>query len=135
MVGKSVSARVRNKKGDELTINHNETDSPILPIQQLEKLHNFRPDRVDWVFDQTQAEAEHRRYCTTKFGNFVFIERILGQVLAFFIGVAGILAGAYVALHGQPLAGGGIATVTIGTLAVAFITGRKKNKKAQDMSK
>ncbi len=46
MGNKSVSAKVSNNKGDELSIKQHETDSPVIPVQQLETLHQFRLDRV-----------------------------------------------------------------------------------------
>ncbi|SKA64923.1 hypothetical protein [Succinivibrio dextrinosolvens] len=36
-------------------------NNPLPPIEQLEKLHNFRPDLVDKVVEQSFKEAEHRR--------------------------------------------------------------------------
>jgi hypothetical protein len=56
---------------------------------------------------------------------FIFIERILGQLAAVFVAALGIGGGIYTGLHGEPVLGGTIATVTIGTLAVAFL--RKGN--------
>jgi hypothetical protein len=64
-----------------------------LPIAQIEKLHSFRADRVDWVFDQTQLEAEYRRKQRNKINNFVFVERLIGQICALAIGMAGIFVG------------------------------------------
>jgi len=39
----------------EVTVNDHETDSPII---QIEKLHAIRPDKVDWIFQQTEKDAE-----------------------------------------------------------------------------
>jgi len=92
-------------------------------------LVNFRlaQPAVDWVIQQTQAEAEFRRDSTKRVNAYVFIERLLGQIFALLIGVTGIGAGAYVAVHGsQPMAGATIASVAITGLAVVFLTGRKK---------
>lgn len=49
------------KRGVDLTFQHNETDSPILPVAHLERLQQFRPDAVDLVLEQTRIEADHRR--------------------------------------------------------------------------
>lgn len=37
------------------------TDAPLLPIEQIERLAQVVPSRVEWVFDQTQIESEGRR--------------------------------------------------------------------------
>ncbi|WP_145964071.1 hypothetical protein [Chromobacterium phragmitis] len=124
MSSKVTQARAQN--GDlSVAVQHHETDSPLLPVDQLERLNQIDPNLVRWVVDQTQAEAEHRRREHSKTNIFIFIERMGGLIGAAVIGLSGMLGGSYVSLHGQPWAGASIAGVTIGTLAVAFITGRK----------
>jgi len=88
----------------------------------------FKPDAVDWVISQTQIEAEHRRKETSRINGFIFAEHLIGQVFALIIGTAGIAGGSYVAIMGQPWAGGTIATAAITGLAVVFLTGRKKTQ-------
>ncbi|QFY44133.1 hypothetical protein F6R98_17075 [Candidatus Methylospira mobilis] len=113
------------ERGKELTVQQHETDSPVLPIAQIEKLHAFRPDLVDWVFNQTQAEAEHRRDEQRRINKFVFIERLVGQACALLIGLAGIGGGVYAAINGHEWAGGTIASLAITGLAVVFLTGKQ----------
>ena len=125
MANRQTAARLRKPDG-ELTIQHHETDSPILPVAQLERLHSFRPDAVDLVLEQTRIEAEHRRSQDRRLNVFIFTERILGQLFGLLIGGGGIFGGVYAALNGQPWAGATIAGAAIGSLAVAFVVGRKK---------
>jgi len=125
MTNKSTSAKVRNRHG-EVTLQQNETDSPIIPVGQLEHLQSFKPEAVDWVIQQTQAEAEHRRKEHRRVNTLVFIERIIGQIFALIVGFMAIGGGVYAAIKGQPWAGATIACAAITGLAVAFITGRKK---------
>jgi len=125
MSNKSTTARV-TRRDSELTVAQHETDSPILPVAQLEHLNKFKPDAVDWVIHQTQVEAEHRRFEERRVNTFLFIERVLGQIFALLIGFSGISGGAYVALQGQPWAGGTIASLAVTGLAVVFLTGRTK---------
>jgi uncharacterized membrane protein len=129
MANRSTTARVRNRDGD-LTVQQQETDSPIIPVAHLERLNAFKPEAVDWVIKQTQVEAEYRRKEGKRVNTFVFIERILGQLFALLIGLSGIGAGGYVALNGQPAAGGTIASLAIAGLAVVFLTGRGKKNQA-----
>jgi hypothetical protein len=100
-MAKTTHASLRNRHGD-LTVQQHDTDSPIIPVQQIQQLHDFRPDRVDWIFEQTQAEAEHRRKETHRINTFLFVERLIGQFFALFIGLSGISGGVYAAVHGQP---------------------------------
>ena len=128
MANRHTNAKVTQRKDGnrELTLSEHETDSPIIPVAQLERLQVFKPDAVDWVISQTQIEAEHRRKETSRINGFIFTEHIIGQVFALIIGIGGIGAGSWVANSGQPWAGGIIATASITGLAVVFLTGRKK---------
>lgn len=125
MANRHTTAKV-TRKDSELTLSEHETDSPVIPVAQLERLHIFKPEAVDWVISQTQIEAEHRRNETSRVNGFIFTEHIIGQIFALVIGIAGIGGGSWVAVSGQPLAGGTIATAAITGLAVIFLTGRKK---------
>lgn len=111
-------------QGGEITHQQHETDSPIIPDAQLERLHTFRPDIVDWVITETTTQANHRRASEKRINRFVFIERLLGQIFAFVIGMTGILGGACIAVNGQPWAGGIIASISISGLAAVFLKGR-----------
>ncbi|PPD47094.1 MAG: hypothetical protein CTY13_06085 [Methylobacter sp.] len=124
-MGKSTTAKV-NRTNGELTLQQHDSDSPLLPVAQLEQLHSFKPDAVDWVINQTQIEAEYRREETKRLNLFVFIERLIGQACALTIGVTGIIGGSYVALNGHEAAGGTIASVAITGLAAVFLTNRVK---------
>lgn len=110
-----------------MVVQDNHSDAPLLPIAGIERLHLIRPDRVDWVFEQTQIEAETRRKEQTRINTFIFAERIAGMVAALLIGVCGIGGGIYAGLHGHDWLGGVVATTTIGTLAVAFLKRNKNN--------
>lgn len=125
MVNKSTTARVSRRNGD-LTVQSHETDSPILPVAQLERLHSFHPEAVEWVIRQTQVEAEYRRVQDARMNTYLFYERAAGQVFAFLIGMGGIGAGAYVAVNGQPWAGATISSLAISGLAMVFLTGRRR---------
>lgn len=127
MANKSTTARV-NRRDGELTVHQHETDSPILPVAQLEQLQKFKPDAVAWVIQQTEAEAEFRRTESRRINTLIFTERLLGQIFSLTIGLSGILAGGYVALNNQPWAGATIASVSITGLAVVFLTGRSGKK-------
>jgi len=130
MANRSLSAQARNARGDELTLHAQDTDAPILPVASLEHLHAFRPDLVDFVINQTAAEAQHRRHRERRVDTYVFIERILGQCSAIALAVLGIGGGLYAGLRGMQVIAIAIISATIGTLAVAFVTHnilRKRN--------
>ncbi|MDR0701956.1 MAG: hypothetical protein LBF61_06010 [Azoarcus sp.] len=118
---------VRDKDG-ELFAQQQESDTPFLPVQQLERPHAFRPDLVNWVVQETEREAAYHRRTNLTINRYVFIERMAGMFFACGVGLVGIIGGGYVALHEQPWAGATIAGAMIGSLAVAFLRkgGREK---------
>jgi hypothetical protein len=103
-------------------------DSPILPVEQLEALRKIKPDAVDWVIAQTQAEAEHRRMEMVRVNNLIFVEHLFAQVSALIIGVAGVWGGVWLAQNGQPWVGFAIAAVVMAALAVVQLGARAKRQ-------
>jgi hypothetical protein len=125
-VSRQTNAHARIKDGSELLVQDTQSDAPLLPIAGIERLHKIRPERVDWIFDQTQIEAEHRRIENHRVNTFIFIERFTALVFALVVGLCGIGGGIHAALQGHDWLGGIVASVTIGSLAVAFV--RLSNK-------
>jgi ABC-type proline/glycine betaine transport system permease subunit len=78
---------------------------------------------------QTQANGEHRKAENSRVNGFIFVERLIGQICAFVIGIAGIGSGSYVALQGHDWAGGTIASLALTGLAVVFLTGKRGKSK------
>ncbi|MGB9094830.1 MAG: hypothetical protein WCB93_12010, partial [Gallionella sp.] len=97
MANRHTNAKVTRKRdgNSELTLSEHETDSPIVPVAQLERLHVFKPEAVDWVINQTQIEAEHRRKETSRINGYIFAEHLIGQIFALVIGICGIVAGSW----------------------------------------
>ncbi|MDR0932149.1 MAG: hypothetical protein LBM70_03910 [Victivallales bacterium] len=124
--GKATLARKDDNIEESLTIHNQEIDTPVLPIEQMKTLHDFRPDVVDWILKQTEDEANFRRTRNVKNDHNIHRERLIGQVFGLVIGLSGVIGGACVAIYGHPGAGGTIATVSIGTLAVAFLKAQKR---------
>ena len=120
-MGPRTTTTRRSRFGD-LEVRHQDTDSPILPVGQLERLVVFRPDSVDFVMEQTRVEAEHRRKEESKVNNLVFAERMSGQLFALVVGICGIFGGVRAAALGHEATAIAIATVSVGTLAVVFVT-------------
>ena len=108
-------------KDHELTVSQTTTDAPILPVAQLERLQQIAPDRVPWIFEETQKEAEFRRAENRRINTFIFIERVIGQLFGLLIGVGGLFAAVYAATHGAEAAGSIIGGATLVGLVSAFL--------------
>lgn len=117
MGSKSTTAKVERKSGD-LTLHHQEVDSPILPIAHIERLQEFRPDIVDFIVEETGKEAKNRRDELTKHNSRVFIERISAMLVA-----GGLCAGALYGSFLLAMAGHDGAAIALGTTAAIGIAG------------
>lgn len=124
MASKSTQVKARNDRGEELHLSESQTDSPILDVNSLERLQQFRPDIVDFVIKQTAAEAEYRRQESKRIHTFTFIERMGGILVSILICLFGIFGSIYAFRNGSEKLAIVIAAVSIGTLAVAYLRKR-----------
>lgn len=119
--------RVDSKRSDgHVSITQHETDSPLIPVAQIERLHAFAPERVDWVFEQTEREAEHRRARQSRVDSFIFAERFIGQVAAVLLCAGALYAAFLLGMAGKEIVAAAIGTTAVVGLATAFLSGRKK---------
>lgn len=124
-MGRSRSAQVR-QGNNHIAVQEHETDSPLLPIAHLEKLQQLMPDKVDWVFQQTQIEGEFRRTETRRINTLIFTERIVSIISGLTIGVCSLGVSAYLALHGSEAVAAVIGGTTVVGLVTVFVIGSAK---------
>lgn len=125
MATKNTQVKAKNATGNEIHLSHSQTDSPILDVYSLERLHQFRPDIVDFVIEQTKKEAESRRKREVKIDRFTFSERMMALFLAMLMATGGICGSIYAATLGYEKLSWIIASTCIGSLAIAFL---KRNR-------
>ena len=113
----------------QVDVSSTTTDSPILPIEQIERLQEIAPHRVEWVFDQTQIESHSRRTETKRINTMLFVERMAGLVFALLVSLLGIGAAVYLALEGKEITASIIGGGTLVGLVTAFVAGRKQESK------
>jgi len=101
MATKNTQVKAKNSVGNEISLSHSQTDSPILDVNSLERLNAFRPDLVDFIIKETGEEA------------------------AAGIATGGIFGSIYAAANGYEKLSWIIASTCIGSLAIAFL---KRNR-------
>lgn len=127
MAGKQT--RVQARRGnDELAVSTTTTDAPLLPIEHLERLREIAPDRVEWVFDQTTLESEHRRSEHKRVNTFVFVERIAGLVFALVVAILGLGCSVYLAINDREITAAILGGTTLVGLVTAFVAGKRSAK-------
>ena len=125
MAMKNTQVKAKNSVGNEFSLSHSQTDSPIIDVNGLERLNSFRPDLVDFVIKETGEEAKNRRKREVKIDWFTFIERMGALLLAAGMAVGGIFGSIYAAMNGYEKLSWIIASTCIGSLAIAFL---KRNR-------
>jgi uncharacterized membrane protein len=123
IAGKQTHLRARQ---GEVAVSHTTTDAPLLPVEQIERLQQILPHRVEWVFDQTQVESEHRRNEVQRVNTLIFVERIAGLLFALVVAIFGLGIAAYLAIQGKELTASVIGGATLVGLVAAFIGGKQK---------
>jgi hypothetical protein len=125
MGNRHTTAQVRDKDR-QVTVSQHETDSPVMPMAQIERLKAIHPERVEWVFEETTKEAEFRRSEIAKVNNFAFVERITGMVFGLAIALGGLYAAYRLAMAGHEAAASVVGGVGLAALVSVFIVGQRK---------
>jgi uncharacterized membrane protein len=120
MAGNKQTVAKANRQGD-FQVAHTQTDALILPTGDIEKLQAIRPDMVDLVKTETQAESSHRRSMEKRFNLNIQIERLALILGAICLGIGSLILAYYIAVHVNAYAGAGLGSVSIITLAIAML--------------
>lgn len=111
--------------GREVTVSSTTTDSPILPIEQIERLQQIAPERVNWVFEQTTTESNYRRTESKRVNTLIFTEKIIGLCFALIVALAGLGSAVYCAMLGREIVASVLGGTTLVGMVTAFIVGKK----------
>ncbi len=123
----SVKTAELSDKDSSFVVQHHESDSPLLPVAQMERLASISPEAIPFILEQTTKEAEYRRQESMRINRRVFATRTIGQFCALMVALAAIVGGCYIAIKNpdHAYAGSIIASAAIVGLAIAFISERK----------
>jgi len=113
--------------------------APLPPPNILEHYERVCPGASDRIIGMAESEAEHRRGIENRAVDAdieamrrQFSEARLGQVFAFLISIAFIVAGTYVVVvKGQTAAGLLLSAVGLGSIVTTFIWGRTKKEESK----
>lgn len=128
------NVRATDRNGQQLSVSHTTTDSPILPAANLEHLSRIDPSLVQWVVKQTEIEADFRRRESRRVNSFIFAERISGVLIGGAIAISGLIISAYVAIQGQPWVAGVIGGATLVAIVTVIVTRKSSDPSEVDKS-
>ncbi len=92
----------------------------------MERLHQFAPEKINWIFEQTEIEAEERRRIKREVNAFVAQGERRGMWLALVVTIAGIAGACFCAYFGREIAASVIGGLSLALVASAFIFGSKR---------
>jgi uncharacterized membrane protein len=128
----------KNPTTVQTQVQFQQISGPLPDPETLKHYDSIQPGFAERIVRMAEAEGEHRRSQEVKMiDSDIEVRRRYqdevkrGQILGFLIGLATIVAGAYTATHGAPLAGGFIGTTGVVGLVSAFIYGRSKVNQPQ----
>lgn len=125
MANRSTTAHVKDKDR-HLTVSQHESDAPILPMVQLEKLRDIAPERIGWVFNEAEKEGNWRRSETVRINTFTFVERIFGMIAGLGIGALSLYVTYLLAMAGHDAVAGIVGGTTVVGLVSSFVIGVKR---------
>jgi uncharacterized membrane protein len=102
---------------------------PIPSPEDIALYNQHIPDGANRIMRMAEKQADHRISIETT----VIVEQqrqsARGQIFGLIIGLFGISVGAWVAVLGHDVVGGGIAGTTVISLVYAFISGRRTQRR------
>ena len=108
---------------------------PIPPPEVLAQYDKYVPGLSEKLINNFLEESNHRREMERDAAKNDIILSRRGQIFALIAVVICVIVGGLVAWHGQPLAGGTIATGTIVAVVTVFITGHAFLGKPKEQKK
>lgn len=120
MAQKHTAVEVQDPSGGQVRAVSQETDFPLPPVEELAKLHQFRPDLVDKVLDLTAEEAKARRARVQKIDSYIHFQNIVSSIGAIAIALVAFVGAIWLAFMGHDWAAVGIVGTTLGVVVYAI---------------
>lgn len=99
---------------------------PLPAASELNAYNAAAPNAADRIIKMAEQQASHRQRLERAQVVATIRDQYLGLVLGFLVCLAGIGAGAYVAVNGAPLAGSALSFGALASLVGTFVYGSRK---------
>ncbi|NLQ17045.1 hypothetical protein HGG82_05330 [Marinomonas sp. M1K-6] len=94
------------------------------PADEMIKVETIHPGYISHLMDMHKNALENNNKMSNKGMEYVFKERMFGQVCGLVLGVLGVSAGVYLGLNDHDVLGGVIGGSTVIALVTVFVTGK-----------
>ncbi|KRM54865.1 hypothetical protein FC18_GL001907 [Lacticaseibacillus sharpeae JCM 1186 = DSM 20505] len=99
---------------------------PLPAAAELNAYNRAAPNAADRIIKMAEQQASHRQRLERAQVVATIRDQYLGLVLGFLVCIAGIVAGAYVAVNGAPLTGSALSFGALASLVGTFVYGSRK---------
>ena len=120
MAQKHTAVEVQDPTGNQVRAVSQENDFPLPPVDELRKLHEFRPDLVDKIIDLTAKEAEERRARSAKIDKYIYHQNLLSSVGAILISVLTFSGAIFLAHSDHDISAIAMVGTTLGVVVYAI---------------
>lgn len=120
MPQKHTAVEVQDQSGNQLRAVSQENDFPLPPVDELQKLHQFRPDLVDKVLELTEQEAQYRRSRLSAIDKFVHRQNMTATFGSIAISLLAFGGAIFLALKGHDWVAMGLVGSTLGVVVYAI---------------
>lgn len=120
MSQKSTAVELQDNSGNQVRAVSHESDYPLPPVAELEKLHQFRPDLVDKVFEMTKEEAKYRRERMLQIDRYLFCQNLVSNIGAVLVALLAFSGAIYLGSQGYEKTAIGLVCSTLGVVVYAI---------------
>ncbi len=125
MPQKHTAVEVQDQSGNQLRAVSQENDFPLPPADELQKLHQFRPDLVDKVLEMTEKEAQARRHRWCTIDKYVHRQNMMSAGGSIAIALVAFCGAIYLAMNNHDWVAFGLVGSTLGVVVFAISRANK----------
>lgn len=127
MANNRTRLNAKSNNGQELDVQHQSIDTPILPsAEYLAQMEKVSPGIIKWFMDETSREAAARRTLDEQKVNIFEAAQKRGQHYGLAFGLISLAAACLLAYLQAYTAAGIVGGTSLATVAVALIKGKNK---------
>lgn len=120
MSQKHTAVELQDPTGNQVRAVSQENDFPLPPVDELKKLHDFRPDLVDKIIDLTAQEAAERHKRAAQIDRYIHWQNLVSSVGAILVALLAFSGAIFLAYCGHDWTAIGIVGTTLGVVVYAI---------------
>lgn len=131
-MNENLNEQLQNNDGEKRQVIVHKEEMFVGPVPHpeiIEKYEKIYPGAAKIIFENWDSQVKHRHGLEKSVVHTDNLRSILGVIFGFVVALVTIGGGAYTALNGLPLFGGGLSLAGLAMIVTAFITSRERKGK------